>query len=222
VRLLRDRQRGRRTNLDQYYDPAYIEELVQQEEVTVVMGDIHGSTFLTDAIGPEMMVEFLDEYLTRMSTIIVQSGGALDRSLGDSVMGVFGSFHDGHNEGQSTSADRALLAAIEMIKDYQGLRAEWCGESPEFEQIGMGIGLSTGAVAKGTVGSETAMVGSAVNLASKLSKLVVMGRRESEVYVDGRTFQMLGDSVDVDPLDQAFTTRQAGGVHLEAFRVLQQ
>ena len=90
LRLLRDRQLGRRVDLDRYYDPGYISELTQQNQVTVVMGDIHGSTYLTNAIGPELMVAFLDEYLLRMSAIIVQAGGAMDKSLGDSVMGVFG------------------------------------------------------------------------------------------------------------------------------------
>ena len=72
LRLLRDRQIGRRVDMNGYYDPGYIAELTHQNEVTVVMGDIHGSTFLTNAIGPEFMVAFLDEYLLRMSTIIVQ------------------------------------------------------------------------------------------------------------------------------------------------------
>jgi CRP-like cAMP-binding protein/Flp pilus assembly protein TadD len=221
-RLLRDRQRVNRTDLDRYYDPAYIEELVQQEEVTVVMGDIHGSTFLTNTIGPEVMVEFLDEYLTCMSSIVVQAGGALDRSLGDSVMGVFGSFQEGHSESETSSADRALLAAIDMRKAYLDLRAEWSTENAIFEQTGMGIGLSTGSVAIGTVGSETAMVGSAVNLANKLSKLVVNGRQESEIYVDERTNELLCDAIIADPVDPALTSRQTGGVFLKAYHIIQQ
>ncbi len=220
-RLLRDRQRGRRVDLEPYYDPAYIEELAQQKEVTVVMGDIHGSTFLTNAINPELMVEFLDEYLLRMSTIIVQAGGAMDRSLGDSVMGVFGSFHERHGDSETTSGARALLAAIRMRQAYLDLRAEWSKESPEFARTGMGIGLSTGSVAKGTVGSETAMVGSAVNLANKLSKLAIKGRQESEIYVDERTYEMLGDSVVAELLDPAYTARKAGGVPLRAYRIIE-
>lgn len=221
VRLLRDRKRGRGANVDRYYDPAYIEELVQQEEVTVIMGDIHGSTFLTHAIGPELMVEFLDEYLTQMSTIVVQVGGAMDRSLGDSVMGVFGSFYERHGESGTTSGARALLAALRMRQAYLDLRARWIKQSPEFGRTGMGIGLSTGSVAKGTIGSETAMVGSAVNLSNKLSKLAIKGRQESEIYVDERTYEMLGDSVIAELLDPVYTSRKAGGVPLRAYRIVQ-
>jgi class 3 adenylate cyclase len=207
--------------VDRYYDPAYIEELVQQKEVTVIMGDIHGSTFLTNAIGPELMVGFLDEYLTHMSSIVVQVGGAMDRSLGDSVMGVFGSFYERHGESGTTSGARALLAALRMRQAYLDLRAKWAKESPEFARTGMGIGLSTGSVAKGTIGSETAMVGSAVNLANKLSKLAIKGRQESEIYVDERTYEMLGDSVIAELLDPVYTSRKAGGVLLRAYRIVQ-
>jgi class 3 adenylate cyclase len=137
-------------------------------------------------------------------------------------MGVFGSFHNGYSENDTSSADRALLAAIDMRKAYLNLRAEWSTESATFEQAGMGIGLSTGPVAIGTVGSETAMVGSAVNLANKLSKLVVNGRQENEIYVDERTSELLNDAIDVDFVDPAFTSRQTGGVFLEAYRVIYQ
>jgi adenylate cyclase len=156
-----------------------------------------------------------------MSSIVVQVGGAMDRSLGDSVMGVFGSFYERHGESGTTSGARALLAALRMRQAYLDLRAKWANESPEFARTGMGIGLSTGSVAKGTVGSETAMVGSAVNLANKLSKLAIKGRQESEIYVDERTYEMLGDSVIAELLDPVYTSRKAGGVPLLAYRIVQ-
>ncbi len=219
LRLLRDRQIGRRTDLEPYYDPGYIAELTHQNEVTVVMGDIHGSTHLTNSIGPELMVAFLDEYLLRMSTIIVQSGGAMDKSLGDSVMGVFGNF-PGRSGGQkSSSANAALLAALKMRQAYLTLRDEWKKESPEFAQTGMGIGISTGKVTTGTVGPEATMVGPAVNMSSKLSKMAIKGRTESEIYVDARTCQLIGDSFMAEPLDMDYTKKKVG-VALEAYRVV--
>jgi CRP-like cAMP-binding protein len=219
LRLLRDRQIGRRADLDRYYDPGYIAELTHQTEVTVVMGDIHGSTFLTNAIGPELMVAFLDEYLLRMSTIIVQAGGAMDKSLGDSVMGVFGNFPGRHADSKVTSANSALLAAIKMKEAYVRLRNEWKRENPEFGQTGMGIGVSTGKVKTGTVGPEATMVGPAVNLSSKLSKLAINGRTESEVYIDVRTRELIGDAFQTESLDATYT-RNKVGVDLEAYRIV--
>jgi CRP-like cAMP-binding protein len=218
VRLLRDRQIGRRVDLDRYYDPGYIAELTHQNEVTVLMGDIHGSTFLTNTIGPELMVAFLDEYLLRMSTIIVQAGGAMDKSLGDSVMGVFGNFPGRHEDSQVTSANSALLAALKMRQAYLVLRDEWRQESLEFDRTGMGIGISTGKVKTGTVGPEATMVGPAVNLSSKLSKLAINGRTESEIYVDFRTRDLIGSSFTSEPIDMAYTRKKVG-VDLEAYRI---
>jgi len=219
LRLLRDRQIGRRGDLDRYYDPGYIAELTHQNEVSVVMGDIHGSTYLTNAIGPELMVAFLDEYLLRMSTIIVQSGGAMDKSLGDSVMGVFGNFPGRHEDSQVTSANSALLAALKMRQAYVLLREEWMQESREFAQTGMGVGVSTGKVKTGTVGPEATMVGPAVNLSSKLSKLAVKGRTESEIYIDSRTRELIGNAFNMEPIDFAYTRKKVG-VDLEAYRIV--
>ncbi|MBN1991143.1 MAG: cyclic nucleotide-binding domain-containing protein [Anaerolineae bacterium] len=222
LRLLHDRQIGRRAALDRYYDPGYIAELTHQDKVTVVMGDIHGSTFLTHSIGPELMVAFLDEYLLTMSAIIVQSGGAIDKSLGDSVMGVFGNTPGQHsNDDQITATKSALMAALRMREAYSGLRDRWKGESPEFANTGMGIGISTGKVKTGTVGSETTMVGPAVNMSSKLSKMAIKGRNESEIYLDTYTRELVGDAFLTEPLDPIYIKKKVG-VELEAYRVIRQ
>ena len=63
------------------------------------------------------------------------------------------------------------------------------------------------------------MVGPAVNLSSKLSKLAIKGRTESEIYVDGRTCTLMGESFVVEPLDMDYTKKKVG-VELEAYRVV--
>jgi class 3 adenylate cyclase len=156
-----------------------------------------------------------------MSTIIVQAGGAMDKSLGDSVMGVFGNFPGRHEDSKVTSANSALLAAFKMRQAYMTLRDEWKRESPEFAKTGMGIGISTGKVKTGTVGPEATMVGPAVNLSSKLSKLAIRGRTESEIYMDRRTCDLIGDAFRAEPLDMNYTRKKVG-VDLEAYRLIQQ
>ncbi len=219
-RLLRDRQIGRRVDLNRYYDPGYIAELTRQNQVTVLMGDIHGSTYLTNSIGPELMVAYLDEYLLRMSRLIVQAGGAMDKSLGDSVMGVFGNFPDQYGDDQATAAHSALLAALKMREAYFILRDEWKRENAKFAQTGMGIGISTGKVKTGTVGPEATMVGPAVNMSSKLSKMAIKGRTESEIYIDRPTLDLIGDAFVTEPLDVGYTKKKVG-VELEAYRVVE-
>ncbi len=220
-RLLQDRQSGRTSVTEKYYDPTYLQELLrQQDEVTVLMGDIHGSTFLTDAVGPELMIAFLDEYLLRMSDIVVNAGGAMDKSLGDSVMGVFGGFPERSGESATSPALRALFAGMQMREAYLELREEWKAKSPLFMKTGMGIGISIGPVSIGTVGAEGAMVGAAVNLSNKLSKMAIRGRDESEIYIDQKTRDVLGDAVNVELLDPAYVIGKAGGVQFNAYRVI--
>jgi class 3 adenylate cyclase len=84
----------------------------------------------------------------------------------------------------------------------------------------MGIGISTGKVKTGTVGPEATMVGPAVNLSSKLSKLAIRGRNESEIYVDARTKELIGNSFNTESLDLAYTRKKVG-VDLEAYRIAQ-
>jgi CRP-like cAMP-binding protein len=216
-RLLRDRHIGRRVEVEEYYDPSYIETLTHQQEVTVVMGDIHRSSYLARSIGPEMMVRFLDEYLTSMTKIVVEAGGTPDKSLGDSVMGVFGSYP---GEPDNSAVIRALIASLRMRDTYLELRNQWKTRSPEFSRTGMGIGISTGSVAIGTVGHEAAMVGPVVNTSSKLSKMAIKGRNESEIYVDERTSDLFADQVTAERIDPEYVARTAGGSFRVAYRVM--
>ena len=218
-RRYNDRRVGRHT--DFFESPTYLQRLLEeQEEVTVLMGDIHGSSFLTDTIGPALMVEFLDEYLLRMTTIIANAGGVVDKSLGDSVMGVFGHLKDRPGETAISPAVRSLIAGLQMRQTYLNLRQEWKEKSPVFLQTGMGIGINTGPVKIGTVGAERAMVGSAVNISSKLSKMAIRGRNESEIYIDEKTYNMLKGAIEVEMLDPNYVIDKAGGVPLKAYRVV--
>lgn len=220
-RVLHPRRNHPLPSAEDYYDPGYLHEiLARQDEVTVVMGDIHGSTFITDAVGPELMIRFLDEYLLRMSTIIVNAGGAMDKSLGDSVMGVFGKYPERPGESLATPALRALLAATQMRQEYLNLREEWQLKNKKFLKTGMGIGIATGEVRVGTVGAEGAMVGAAVNLSNKLSKMAVNGRDESEIYIDQRTYDLLGTAVMVKKLDPEYVLSKSSGVPMDAYLVL--
>jgi class 3 adenylate cyclase len=145
----------------------------------------------------------------------------MDKSLGDSVMGVFGNAPGQHNEDdQVTAINSALMAALRMREAYLALRDEWKRESPEFARTGMGVGISTGKVKIGTVGPEATMVGPAVNMSSKLSKMAIKGRTESEIYIDAHTRDLVSGSFLTEPLDVAYTKKKVG-VELEAYRIIQ-
>ena len=84
----------------------------------------------------------------------------------------------------------------------------------------MGIGVCIGSVSIGTVGAEGAMVGAAVNLSNKLSKMAIRGRDESEIYIDQKTREALGNAVDVELLDPGYVVGKSGGVEFNAYRVI--
>ena len=206
---------------DDYYNPNYLQKIIdRQDEVTVIMGDIHGSTFLTNAIEPALMVDFLDDYLLRMSKIVVSAGGAMDKSLGDSVMGVFGKYAERPGESLATPALRALLAAEQMRQEYALMREEWKAKDERFAQTGMGVGIATGKVKVGTVGSDRAMVGPPVNQSNKLSGLSVGGRIENEIYIEERTCEILGDTIQCEPVDADYVATKSSGTKLTAYHVI--
>jgi len=200
-RLLQDRRRGGRESVERRYDTHYLEELIQQVEVTALVSDIHGSTALTQAIGPELMMVFLDEFLLELTSAIVEYNGAVGKSLGDSVMGVFGST-PAHDEVSPSYGVRAVLAALEMRRTFLKLRKRWQRLYPQhrdaFTASGLGIGVCTGKMALGTVGMEQTMVGEPVNVAAHLSKFIRHSREECDVYIDQRTCSLTSNAFEVE------------------------
>jgi CRP-like cAMP-binding protein len=220
LRLLQDRRRGVRESIELREDLAAFHGLIEAREVTIVIADIHGSTALTTAVGPEKMMLFLDDYLLRLSRAISQAGGTVDRSLGDSVMGVFATDpHQAEGEGPSTGV-RAVIAANQMRQAFLEMRQEWLGESHSFGEAGLGIGISTGKVAMGTIGVETATVGPPVNIAAKLSKLVIRRRQECEIYLDGRTYELIGNGATTEQLMPADLDTRISGTEGPVYRVV--
>jgi CRP-like cAMP-binding protein len=222
LRLLQDQRRTVKESMELRESLTAFDELIESREVTVIMADIHGSTVLTEAVGPENMMLFLDEFLLRLSNAITEGGGSVDRSLGDSVMGVFSAPPKRpYSEDTGPSAGvLAAMSAMQMRRAFLDLRGEWCQKSPSFREAGLGIGLSTGKVAMGTVGAEMATVGPPVNMAAKLSKLVTRLRRECEIYMDEPTMKLAGNAVTSERLMPEDLATKIGGTEGPVYHVI--
>jgi adenylate cyclase len=132
---------------------------------TVLFSDIRRFTTLAEAMSPRDTVAMLNAYFTSMVEVVFERGGMLDKYIGDAIMAVFGTA-----VGSGADADNALFAATEMIGALiafnEGRREQG------LEAIEIGIGIATGEVLAGSVGSrrrlEYTVIGDNVNLAARL------------------------------------------------------
>jgi adenylate cyclase len=141
----------------------------QRREMTVLFSDIRGFTTVTERGQPEEIVGMLNEYFTRMVDIVFRYRGTVDKFVGDMVMALFGAPLDDPDH-----ADHAVQAALEMIAELQKLNAGWKAQG-RFAELDIGVGVNTGIMIAGNIGSDAIMsytvIGDAVNLGSRLESL---------------------------------------------------
>jgi adenylate cyclase len=161
-----------------YVAPAVVEKLVKGEtplalggskqELTILFSDIRGFTSLSEKLPPEELVKFLNSYLTAMSNVVLGAQGTIDKFIGDALMAFWGA-----PVAQEHQAVRAVLAALHMRKVLTEFN--WRALKNGQPAIEIGIGINTGEVIVGNMGSERrfdyTVIGDDVNLASRLESL---------------------------------------------------
>jgi len=147
-------------------DPRRYNMAPKSAELTILFSDVRGFTGISEALSPEALREFINEYLTTMSEII-RGGhrGTLDKYIGDAIMAFWGAPVE-----DSQHARNAVLAALDMQKALGALNERFAARG--WPRLAIGVGINSGAVRVGDMGSKvrrayTAM-GDAVNVASRL------------------------------------------------------
>ncbi|MGZ6557905.1 MAG: adenylate/guanylate cyclase domain-containing protein, partial [Actinomycetota bacterium] len=134
----------------------------------VLFADIRGFTRISEHAPPEKIVQLLNRYFSAMTDIIFAHGGTLDKYLGDGLMALFGA-----PTVTPSDAANALATAVAMQRRMIGINLELQEEG--FPEIGIGIGLHTGEVTVGYIGSERrseyTAIGDTVNTASRIEGL---------------------------------------------------
>jgi adenylate cyclase len=197
--------RRTRSTLDRYISPQlvgyvlnHIEEINlagEKRELTIFFSDVRNFTTLTEQSDPVELIALLNEYLAAMTEIIFKYDGIVDKFIGDGILAYWGAFTPGKNH-----ALLAAKASLEMIRRLEELNKQWlaAGRKP----IAIGIGLNTGDVIFGNVGSgkkiEFTVIGDPVNLASRLEGL----NKEfgTSIIISEQTRARLGDAAIVRAL----------------------
>ena len=179
-----------------YVSPDVVEELMgnsgniglggQRQLVTIMFCDIRGFTAYSENKQPEQVVNRLNEYLTVLTKIVFRHGGTLDKYLGDGLMAIFGApvYYPDHIR-------RAIQAAVEMQEEVEELNKAWTKKNEP--PLMIGVGINTGSVLVGNVGSPERMdytvIGEDVNLASRVEGLTkTFGQL---IIISERSVQML-------------------------------
>ncbi len=139
-----------------------------RRHMTVLFSDIRGFTTTSEQGTPEDVVAQLNELFTRMVAVVFHHRGTVDKFVGDMIMALYGSpLDDGEH------AEHAVQTALAMIRTLQEMNADWAAQGKP--QLDIGIGINTGEMIAGNVGSESIMsytvIGDAVNLGARLESL---------------------------------------------------
>lgn len=159
----------------QYLSPVVIEQLIlnpdklklggERREISIFFSDIQGFTSISEKLSPEKLTEFLNIYLSKMTDIILESGGTIDKYEGDAII----AFWNAPTE-ISNHAQRAIETAIKCQKEIIKMQNEFSKFSNT--KIKTRIGINTGFAVVGNMGSskrfDYTMLGDSVNLASRL------------------------------------------------------
>lgn len=158
-----------------YLNPSVINQLLEspgglklggeKRELTVFFSDVRGFTSISEVLSPEALANLLNEYFTPMTNIVLNSGGLLDKYIGDALMAVWGAPLPINDH-----ADRALDSALKMLDALDHLREGW--KTRSLPTIDIGCGINTGPMVVGNMGSnqrfDYTVLGDAVNLGSRL------------------------------------------------------
>ncbi len=140
----------------------------ERREMTVLFSDIRGFTTFAEKGRAEDIVGQLNEHFTKMVGVLFRHQATVDKFVGDMVMALFGA-----PLADPDHADHAVSAAIEMLEALETLNAKWAAEGRP--TLDIGVGVNTGEMVAGNIGSDTIMsytvIGDAVNLGSRLESL---------------------------------------------------
>ncbi len=194
-----------RNNLMRFHSPSVVDMLMkqsyqaggitletQEQKVTILFSDIIGFTKIAERLQPTEVAQLLNDYFSRMTDIVFEYDGTLDKYIGDGIMAVFGAPFT-----RKDDAKRAVLAAKKMLLE----REQFMEELPPEQRFSIRVGINTGMVVVGNIGSirrlDYTVLGDVVNVAARLEELA----QPNQILIGPETYQEVKD---------IFTTESVG------------
>ncbi len=202
------REKRMKTTMSRYMTPGVVEQVMalgddalmvgERKDVTILFSDIRGYTTLTENLGASEVVALLNQYFETMVEAVFHCEGTLDKFIGDALMAVFGApLPLNPPEIHGWMAVKSALDMRKRLKEFNDSRP---GEIP----FRFGIGISSGEVVSGNIGSQKRMdytvIGDAVNLSSRLEQLTK--EYGCDIILSEFTYSLCSDRIWVRELDK--------------------
>ncbi|MBK8430037.1 MAG: response regulator [Chloroflexi bacterium] len=185
----------------------------RRTKATVLFVDIVGFTDLTGRLDPTVLAELLNEYLREMTAAAIKFNGTVDKFIGDAVMVLYGAPQEADEEQQAWDAAQT---AVEMLKIVEGLDMIWRSHLPRPLQVR--VGFNTGYCTVGVFGNELlqsyTMVGSAVNIASRLQT----SAQPNTIITSAESYNLIKNRVNAREL--GYLTLKNVNQSVEAYEIL--
>lgn len=162
----------------------------EKRRVTVLMSDLRDFTPMSEKLSPEQVVELLNRYLGKMVEVITRNGGTIDEFIGDAILVIFGAPVLKEND-----VEHAVACAIDMQLAMEEVNA--ANRRDGLPELFMGIGINTGDVVVGNIGSSArlkySVVGAPVNLTARIQSLTLGG----QILISETTRREVGDLIEI-------------------------
>jgi len=208
--LREEQEKGRvRNAFGRYLSPTLVERLAERpeelklggemKELTLLFSDIRGFTTLSEGFTPEELTDFINQYLTPMTNLVLDHKGTVDKYMGDAVMAFWNAPLDVEDHPREAArAALAMHARLQELNEVWSTQTKANGEP--LPPIAIGVGLNTGMACVGNMGSDQrfdySVLGDTVNLASRLE-----GQSKTygvDTVIGERTAQALSDMAIVE------------------------
>lgn len=217
-------QAVQRSALERFLSPEVVEMVAANpgevrlggvnQKASVLFADIRGFTSISERLAPEQVVEILNEYFTRVTDVVFDHGGTLDKYLGDGLMAVFGAPISKGNDAANAARAAMAIQALVLELNRDSLARRW----PELR---VGVGINTGVVVAGNIGSprrlDYTVVGDTVNVAARLMAHAAGG----QILVSQATANDLDSGFNLAPLTPILVKGRSEPVPVFALRWLE-